>query len=91
MPTVIEPVDKSGSVRRRATTVEIQPAGLAERRYARDAEVSTLDIWIDAGDASQEDIAEVFQALSDLNRVLDGDGLRFFADRRDSRHFEGRA
>lgn len=43
-----------------------------------------LELWIDPGHAEQEDLVELFSALSDLHRAYGGNGLIFTRDEQQS-------
>jgi len=46
-------------------------------------EPNEFSIWIDPGGATEEDIVELFAALSDLNQAEGGPGLVFARDRKE--------
>ena len=90
MPTaVLEPEQESRHEEAEASAAEVPDPGAIDR-YARDAAQSTFDIWIDPGNATQEELADLLAAFSAVTLAAGGTGLRFYKDDADFRSFEGR-
>jgi hypothetical protein len=64
---------------------EVEPAPAKATQPSQTRKGQFFDLWIDAGHASVEDIAELFSAMSDLQKVLGGKGLVF--NREESKDF----
>lgn len=70
---------ESSAQKNRSSEAEFSQGSVARvvKIRRKDMDIPHVDFWIDPGDATSDDIAELFIALSDLQRALGGEGLVF--------------